>query len=450
MVGSGFNAKFHLLGFVGVRDADVLGVWSPNQNNAAETAGIAMKLGVGEAKAYPSIAAMVEDPAIDALWLSGPNFARIENVEEIVSTIERGKGSLLGIACEKPLARNVSEAKRVLELVNRVGLPHGYLENQVFAPPVEVGRTLLWARGAKLTGRPYLARAAEEHSGPHAPWFWQGKLQGGGVLNDMMCHSSLLVQHLLTDPTKPRSLKPKRVTGHIASLKWSRPAYVKKLSGMMGSEVNYDKTPSEDFASVLIEFESEDGHKVLGEATTSWSFVGAGLRLSAELLGPEYSLQWNSLDSGLKLFFSREVQGKAGEDLVEKQNAEVGLMPVVANEAVAYGYEAEDRHFVQCFLNKEKPSLTFDDGFQVVQVLMTAYMSAEQGKTLEFPPAGIDSFLPAVAKGTWKRSEEHTSELQSLTNLVCRLLLEKKKKNTIRRQPRGRNSSGQSTRPTQS
>src|SRR5258706_3355598 len=32
--------------------------------------------------------------------------------------------------------------------------------------------------------------------------------------------------------------------------------------------------------------------------------------------------------------------------------------------------------------------------------------------------------------GTWfnQRSEEHTSELQSLTNLVCRLLLEKKKK----------------------
>src|SRR5438093_8418028 len=30
--------------------------------------------------------------------------------------------------------------------------------------------------------------------------------------------------------------------------------------------------------------------------------------------------------------------------------------------------------------------------------------------------------------GTASRSEEHTSELQSLTNLVCRLLLEKKKK----------------------
>src|SRR6059036_1710659 len=403
IVGSGFNAKFHLLGFVGVRDADVLGVWSPNQKNAATTATIAKKLGVGDAKPYPSIAAMVEDPAIEAIWLSGPNHARIENVEEMVSAIERGKGSLLGLACEKPLARNVSEAKRVLELVTKVGLPHGYLENQVFSPQIEVGRTLLWARGAKLTGRPYLARAAEEHSGPHAPWFWQGALQGGGVLNDMMCHSSLLVQHLLTDPSKPTSaVRPKKITGHIASLKWSRPEYAKKLSASMGKDVNYDKTPSEDFASVVIEFATDDGHRVIGEATTSWSFVGAGLRLSAELLGPEYSLSWNTLDSGLKLFFSREVKGKTGEDLVEKQNAEMGLMPVVTSESATYGYDAEDRHFVRVFLGRESPLLTFDDGLEVVKLLMTAYMSAEQGKTLDFPPAGIERFVPAVAKGTWK------------------------------------------------
>src|SRR5690606_41263692 len=32
---------------------------------------------------------------------------------------------------------------------------------------------------------------------------------------------------------------------------------------------------------------------------------------------------------------------------------------------------------------------------------------------------------------SYKRSEEHTSELQSRENLVCRLLLEKKKKNKI-------------------
>jgi predicted dehydrogenase len=402
-VGSGFNARFHIQAFRAVRDADVLGVWSPNQKNAATAAGLARRLDVGRAKAYRSIGAMVADPSIHAIWLCGPNHARIENVEEIVDAVQRGRGELAGIACEKPLARNLAEARRVADLVKRAGLRHGYLENQAFAPQVVHGRALLWARGARLTGRPYLARAAEEHAGPHMPWFWQGRLQGGGVLNDMMCHSALVVRHLLTEPGKPlSSLKPVKVTGHIASLKWSRPAYARRLKAAMGKAVDYAKHPAEDFASVMIEFKAPDGSTVLGEASTSWSFVGAGLRLSAELLGPEYSMAWNTLDSGLKLFFSREVKGKAGEDLVEKQNAEMGLMPVVANEAAAYGYEAEDRHFVRVFLGKEEPELTFDDGLEVVKLLMTAYLSAETGRTVNFPPRGLDSFVPAVARGTWK------------------------------------------------
>jgi predicted dehydrogenase len=401
-IGSGFNARFHLQAFRAVRDADVLGVWSPNRKNAESAADLARTLDVGTAKAYGSITDMVADPAIDAIWLTGPNQARVENVEEIVHAIESGKGTLEGLACEKPLARNVAEAKRVADLVKRVGIAQGYLENQVFSPQVETGRELLWARGAATTGRPYLARAAEEHSGPHMPWFWRGELQGGGVLNDMMCHSALVVRHLLTKPgASLGTVTPKRITAHIASLKWSRPEYAKQLAKTFGKEVNYAKTPAEDFASTTIEFETDDGHTVIGEASTSWSFVGAGLRLSAELLGPEYSMSWNTLDSGLKLFFSRAVQGKSGEDLVEKQNAEMGLMPVVANEAAAYGYEAEDRHFVRVFLGKETPKLTFDDGLEVVKVLMTAYQSAEEGKTLEFPPRSLDKFVPAVARGTW-------------------------------------------------
>lgn len=402
-VGSGFNAKFHLQSWRGIRDADVLGVWSPNAKHGDEFAKMAADLDLGQAKRYESVAAMVADPAIDAIWLAGPNHRRVENVEEIVSTIKSGKGSLKGLACEKPLARNIAEAEKIIALVESVGLATGYLENQVFAPQVERGRSLIWQRGAAVTGRPYLARAAEEHSGPHAPWFWRGELQGGGVLNDMMCHSALVVRHLLTKPGEPlATVRPVRVTAHIASLKWTRPEYVERLREAMGTEVDYSKSPSEDFASTTIKFETDDGRTVLGEATTSWSYVGAGLRLSAELLGPEYSMSWNTLDTGLKLFFSRGVRGGEGEDLVEKQNAETGLMPVVADEAVAYGYEAEDRHFVRAFLGKERPLLTFADGLEVVKILMTAYKSAEEGRTLEFPPGDLSSFRPKVARGTWK------------------------------------------------
>ena len=81
-IGSGFNAKFHMLGWKGVRDANVLGVWSPDATRAADAARYANELDVGAAKAYKSIGDMVADPAIDALWITGPNQARVENVEE--------------------------------------------------------------------------------------------------------------------------------------------------------------------------------------------------------------------------------------------------------------------------------------------------------------------------------------------------------------------------------
>jgi len=56
----------------------------------------------------------------------------------------------------------------------------------------------------------------------------------------------------------------------------------------------------------------------------------------------------------------------------------------------------------RAFLSGEKPMLAFDDGVEVVKILMAAYMSAEMGRTLDFPPTGLESFVPAVAKGSWR------------------------------------------------
>src|SRR5260370_5516709 len=116
----------------------------------------------------------------------------------------------------------------------------------------------------------------------------------------------------------------------------------------MGAEVDYQNKPSEDFARATINYLDEERNPLIVEMTTSWSYVGAGLRLSLEVLGPEYSLSMNSLDSGLKLFMSRQVQGEAGEDIVEKQNAEQGFMTVTSNETAEYGYEAQNRYIRQC------------------------------------------------------------------------------------------------------
>src|SRR5438270_5102267 len=69
-----------------------------------------------------------------------------------------------------------------------------------------------------------------------------------------------------------------------------------------------------------------------------------------------------------------------------------------------------------------------------VPVIITAYADKSFTFIMKTPPATVLIKKAAkVDKGSAKpRSEEHTSELQSQSNLVCRLLLEKKKqkKNT--------------------
>jgi len=404
-VGAGFMTNFHVKSWRGVRSADILGIADPDMTRANATADACRNLRVGDPKTYPDVSDLVQDPAIAAIWICAPNYTRLGIMEKITDAVTSGKTKLIGVACEKPLARNAKEAQKMIDLVNQSGLLHGYLENQVFSPSVVRGREILWLRGAATAGRPYLARCAEEHGGPHEPWFWNGSKQGGGVLNDMMCHSIEAARYLLLNPNKPKdSIKPRSVNAEIATLKWTRPEYVQKLSTATNGEINYAKAPAEDFARANVTFEDEDGRPLVAEVTTSWSFVGPGLRLSFELMGPEYYMQINTLEPELKVFFSRKVTGKAGEDLVEKQAAEQGLMPVVSAEELVYGYTDENRHMVESFIDGKMPRENWNDGLLVTQLLMSAYMSSEKGQKISFPPQGLEEFIPKVAREAYDPS----------------------------------------------
>ena len=320
-------------------------------------------------------------------------------MREIHRVMKAGRTSLRAVACEKPLARTVAEAREMLRLAEDVGLNHGYLENQIFSTAVLRGKEIIWRRAVPRAGRPYLARAAEEHGGPHEPWFWQGDKQGGGVLSDMMCHSVEVARFLLTEPGAPRdSLKLLSANGTVANLKWTQPRYVQDLQQRSKGEVDFSRRPVEDFARATIRLAAADGQDVMIEATTSWAYVGAGLRIQLELLGPEYAMEFSSLSTGLKVFMSRAVTGGEGEDLIEKQNAEQGLMPVVEDEPGIYGYTEENRHFVECFRTGREPIETFRDGVEVVRMLMALYRSAETGCTVKFDDEDLETYVPLVAR----------------------------------------------------
>lgn len=399
IIGTGFIAEFHLRSMIGVRNVRVAGVYSRAAENRQRIADLAEELEIGPCAPFETLDSMLECGEIDAIWILSPNHTRLDAMCQIHAAVTEKRSKVFAVACEKPLARTIGEAREMLRLVEDAGLNHGYLENQVFCTSVLRGKEIIWRRAASATGRPYLARAAEEHSGPHNAWFWQGDKQGGGVLSDMMCHSVEVARHLLTDPNKPRSsLKVKAVNGTVANLKWTRPNYAKQLSDRYNGQVDFVNRPTEDFARGTIMLEDEEGNELLIEATTSWAYVGAGLRIQLELLGPEYSMEFNSLSTGLKIFMSREVTGEEGEDLVEKQMAEQGLMPVLEDEAGAYGYTDENRHMVEAFRKGEHPSENFEDGLAVVQMLIGLYRSAEIGQTVSFPADDLETYVPVVAR----------------------------------------------------
>ncbi len=262
-IGSGFITQFHIKSFAAIRNAHIVGVWSPNAEHAASAAQLALREGVGDTRVFSSIRAMVADPDIQAIWICGPNYSRVSNIAEIVAAVREGVGTLEAIACEKPLARNVGEARQILNLVRSVQLRTGYLENQVFMPCMVRAKEVIWRRGASLAGRPYLARATEEHGGPHSPWFWKGDAQGGGALNDMMCHSIEATRFMLTDPQKERSsLRVRAITARTATLKWKQPR-PRSMPQLSGAGQGVPQPAVEDYASATVEFLDDQGTRSL-------------------------------------------------------------------------------------------------------------------------------------------------------------------------------------------
>jgi predicted dehydrogenase len=398
-LGAGFMAQFHLRSLLGVRNAVVAGVVSATAPRRETFAAMANDSGLGPCTAFESLEAMLASGAVDAIWIASPNHTRLEAMRAIHAARRADRTSVFAVACEKPLARNLAEAREMLRLAEEAGLLHGYLENQLFSTAVQRGRDIIWRRAVPNSGRPYLARATEEHSGPHEPWFWDGERQGGGVLSDMMCHSVEVARFLLTAPGEARDrMRLVSANGTVSTLKWQRPHYAELLRRRTGGEIDYARRPAEDFARGLLTLEDPDGNQAVIEATTSWAYVGPGLRITLELLGPEYAMEFNSLATGLKVFLSREVTGSAGEDLVEKQNAEQGLMPVLEDEAGIYGYTLENRHFVERFRARAMPDETFADGVAVVEMLMALYRSAELGRTITLPDPELETYVPPVAR----------------------------------------------------
>ena len=398
-VGAGFNAKFHLAALRQIRGIKVAGVMSVA--GAPEFAKLAADWGLGETAVFDSVGEMAKH--VDCVAVCAPNYARLEIVEAIADAAKAG-AALKGVICEKPLGRNVAEARRLVELARSAGLRTAYFENQIFMKPIRTQLAQLEPVRRQM-GPLTLARSAEEHGGPHEAWFWDPTRQGGGVLCDMGCHSIAVGWYVLTPTGKPLTfLEPQEITADLGLLKWGQPRWREKLLKDRG--VDYAKTPAEDFATGMITFRNPDtGQLVKAQFTNSWMYEKQGLRLLMDGMGPGYAFEVNSLLSPLTIFIG-DVAAEAIKDAelaLEKATASRGLLAVQHNEPDLYGYTDENADARDAFLEGRDALLPWSYGLEITRLVMAAYLSAEKKRVVDLTDPvterELDTYVPLIQQG---------------------------------------------------
>jgi len=398
-VGAGFVARFHTVAIEQVRDLEIAGMTRRRGSDAL--AASCRDRGLGEAKIYDSIAELAKRVQVIAVLV--PNYCRIEVMEEIVAAVQAG-AELKGVILEKPLGRNMREARRLVQLARDANLRTAYFENQIHMRALQTQRNQLLPLMQSM-GPMTLTRSAEEHGGPHEPWFWDPTRQGGGVLLDMGCHSIAVGRYALTPPGKDLAfLQPQAVTADLSLLKWGQPRWRAKLLDERG--VDYSKTPAEDLATGMITYRNPETQQIVkAQFTDSWMFEKQGLRLFMDGMGPGYAFEINSLVSPLNVFI-----GDAGaeaiadqEGALEKATASRGLLAVQYNEADLYGYTDENRDMVRSFRAGRDAMLSWEFGLDVQRLVMASYLSAERGRSIDLTDravvAELDSYVPAIQQG---------------------------------------------------
>jgi len=398
-VGAGFVSQFHVRALEQVRVVEVAGITS--KAGAEELAKTVRSKQMGPGVVYPNVTELANN--VDALAIYVPNFARIEVMEEIVAAVKNG-AKLKGVICEKPLGRNLLEARRLVELADEVGLKTAYFENQIFMKPIQTQLTQLTPQ-QKTMGPLVLTRSAEEHGGPHEGWFWDPTRQGGGVLSDMGCHSIAVGWYALTPIGKsPTFLKPISVSAETALLKWGQPHWRQVLLDKHG--VDYTKTPAEDFTTGIVTFQNpETGQKVKAQFTDSWMFEKQGLRLFMDGMGPGYAFEINTLRSTLEIFIG-DVAAEAiadAETALEKATASRGLLAVQYNEADLYGYTDENKEAALAFMAGKNGYLDWKYGLEITKLVMAAYMSAEKKTVIDLTAPAVqeelETYIPLIQQG---------------------------------------------------
>jgi predicted dehydrogenase len=329
LLGSGFIANFYAVSLLKQRRKDKIHVVCSVPEDSARD--FAARWNIPRFTA--SIKEAVEEPETEVVVIGLPNYLHKEAILLACAAKKH-------VLCTKPLAMNASDAKEILDAVEKAGIFHGYLEDLVYTP--KTLKTIEMIQNGSL-GKILWTRSREAHPGPHSAWFWDKKLSGGGALVDMGCHCIEIGRSFIGKDIKP-----------VEVICWA--------------DTQVKPIEAEDHAIALIKYETG----AISQVEVSWNFRG-GMDLRDEISGTEGTVR---LDHWLRTGFEVFTSGKTDKYVSEKTESDNGWLFPVGDEVHALGYPDMFTDMLDSLEQNKSPRETFYDGYVVNAIMDACYKSA--------------------------------------------------------------------------
>ena len=381
IVGAGFAAGFHaeMYRHLGSLDVELVAVVSRTRDKAQA---LADRYDIGHV--LSAYAAMLDRPDIDIVDLCVPNHLHSQFA---VQAAQAGKH----IVCEKPLTGYfgqgeervgdtprsrmlevaVASADAMVEAAKEHGVKLMYGENWVYAPALQKVQRLVKASGGTILDM----RGEESHHGSASPYSLHWRYTGGGALMRLGSHPIGGMLHLKRQEGIWRDgtpIIPQSVVAQVADL-----TKVPSFAAHPNDWIVRGWEDVENWASAIITF--SDGSK--GIVTSTDTCLG-GLRDHLEIYMSNARIQCNMSRNNLIETYAPDASVFEAEYMAEKLETKAGWNFPSVNEEWSLGYEQELRDFCEAIKFDREPLSDGELGRDVVKVIYSAYVSAEQNQVV--------------------------------------------------------------------
>ncbi len=275
VIGTGFIGTVHVeqLRRIGVQVTGVLGSTAERGRARAEALGVP--------RAYPSLEALLDDPAVDVVHVTSPNHLHVPQTRAILAAGRH-------VVCEKPLALTAAESAELVDLAATSGLVNAVNFNIRFYPLHQHVREVV-ADGAIGDVRLVTGHYFQDWLLLDTDWNWRLEPDKGGALRavgDIGSHWLDLVMFLTGQPVVA-------VMADLATfvpLRAQPRGPVESFSTERSSDTVERDMTTEDVACILLRF----ANGARGSVAVSQVSAGRKNSLQWEIDGSTASAAWDS------------------------------------------------------------------------------------------------------------------------------------------------------------